>query len=66
MTWVNVALSSKVFADIYLRAISQEMLTNLISEVFGDNTSHIPGANALNVFTFFSSHEAKFNDNKRK
>ena len=33
ITWTDVDLSPKVFCSIHLRAISQEVLTNLIQNI---------------------------------
>ena len=51
--WTSVDLSSKMFCGIHLRAISQEVLMNLISNMCSEITllnlpPHLPGTNELN------------------
>ena len=38
ITWTNIDISSKVFCCIHLREISQEVLLNLIHNMYSDIT----------------------------
>ena len=62
ITWTNVDLSSKVIRDNHLRAISQEVLMNLIHDMCSEITLsklllHLPGANELTCTTSYQSKE---------
>ena len=54
ITWTNVDLSSKVFCGIHLRGISQEVLMNLIHNMWSEITPlelvpHLPAVNELDT-----------------